>query len=840
VPASGGSGTLAVTTARECAWTASSNAGWLTLRGASNGQGDGSVEYVAAANTDPASRLAVIELNDQRANVTQAAGECTMHLGDTSGTFSPAGGSGTIDVQASSAMCTWTAESDASWVVIREGATGKGSGRVEFDVAAASGPPRTATVIVAGLRFAVTQSQGCTYAASPLAYGTGASGGTTTIAVTTGAGCPWTAASNVTWAHVTEGATGAGPGAARIVVDPTSGPTRTGTVLVAGQRVTLTQSNGCSFDVAPLSQSFGAGGGNGSATIGAAAGCEWNASSGASWITLTGPTSGNGGGTIAFAVAPVTGPARNGTINVAGTQIAVSQSAGCTFAIAPQSEQVGAAGGDVTVNVTAGDGCAWTAVSKDNWITVAAGASGSGNGAVKLSVGATSGGSRTGTVTIAGQTFTVTQGSGCTYSIAPTAASIPSAGWTGSVAVTAGTGCSWTAASNASWLTINSGASGSGNGTVQYSAPATGGGQRSGTMTIAGQTFTVNQGSGCAFAIAPDSANVPSTGGTGSIAVTTDASCSWTVNGSTPWLTITSGASGSGNGKVDYKVDATAGAARSATLTIADQTFTLNQASGCSVTIVPDSTSIAAGGGTGTVAVTAGPGCTWTAASSAQWLSVTSGATGTGNGTVQFSAEANTTAARTATMTIGGQTFTVSQASGCAFVVAPTSIAIGEGGGPGTITVSAPAGCTWTASSGVGWIAVTGGATGNGDGTSQISIGQNTDPSPRTGTVTVAGQTITVSQAAAVVVVTPTCTYVLDPDTRRIGRRGESGSFAVHTGPTCQWTATSTVPWISVPPGTTGTGEGTVPYTVDRNNDRNDRTGTISVADKVFTIDQRD
>jgi hypothetical protein len=106
--------------------------------------------------------------------------------------------------------------------------------------------------------------------------------------------------------------------------------------------------------------------------------------------------------------------------------------------------------------------------------------------------------------------------------------------------------------------------------------------------------------------------------------------------------------------------------------------------------------------------------------------------------------------------------------------------------------------------------------------------------------VTVAGQTITVSQAAAVVVVTPTCTYVLDPDTRRIGRRGESGSFAVHTGPTCQWTATSTVPWISVPPGTTGTGEGTVPYTVDRNNDRNDRTGTISVADKVFTIDQRD
>jgi hypothetical protein len=839
VPSSGGSGTLAVTTARECAWTASSNAAWLTIRGASNGQGDGSVEYVAAENTDPATRRAVIELNDKRANVTQAAGECTMRLGATSATFSPAGGSGTIDVQASSAMCTWTAESDAGWVVIRDGGSGKGNGRVEFDVAPASGPPRTATVLVAGLRFAVTQSEGCTYAASPLAYATGASGGTTTVAVTTGAGCPWTAASNVSWAHVTEGATGAGTGGARIVVDPTSGPTRTGTVLVAGQRVTLTQSNGCSFDVGPLSQSFGASGGNGSATVGAADGCEWTASSGASWIALTGATSGSGGGTIAFTVAPVTGPARTGTINVAGTQISVSQSAGCTFAIAPQSQEVGAAGGDVTVNVTAGDGCAWTAVSKDNWITVAAGSSGSGNGTVKLSVGASSGGSRTGSVTIAGQAFTVTQGSGCTYSISPTTASIPSAGWTGSVAVTAGAGCSWTATSNASWLTINSGGSGTGNGTVQYSAPATAGGQRSGTMTIAGQTFTVNQGSGCAFAISPGSASVPSTGGTGSIAVTTDASCSWTVNGATPWLTITSGASGSGNGKVDYKVDATTGAARSATLTIADQTFTLNQASGCSVTIVPDSMSIAAGGGTGTVGVTAGPGCTWTAASSAQWLSVTAGAAGSGDGTVHYSAEANTTAARSATLTIAGQTFTVNQASGCAFVVAPTSIAIGEGGGPATITVSAPQGCTWSASSGVGWIAITGGASGNGDGTTQIRIDPNTAASPRTGTATVAGETINVSQAAAVVVA-PTCTYVLEPDHRRIGRRGESGSFAVHAGPGCQWTATSTVPWITVPPGTMGTGEGTVPYTVDRNDDHDDRTGTIAVADKVFTVDQRD
>jgi hypothetical protein len=64
----------------------------------------------------------------------------------------------------------------------------------------------------------------------------------------------------------------------------------------------------------------------------------------------------------------------------------------------------------------------------------------------------------------------------------------------GSVIVTSGVGCHWTAASNASWITISSGASGSGNGTVTYSVAANPYNlPRIGTMTIAGETFTVTQ-----------------------------------------------------------------------------------------------------------------------------------------------------------------------------------------------------------------------------------------------------------------------------------------------------------------------------------------------------------
>jgi Leucine-rich repeat (LRR) protein len=85
---------------------------------------------------------------------------------------------------------------------------------------------------------------------------------------------------------------------------------------------------------------------------------------------------------------------------------------------------------------------------------------------------------------------------GCTYSISPTTDYYPSGGGGGSVSVTAPAGCAWTSISNDSWIIRTSGASGSGNGTVDYLAAINGpppGPLRTGTMTIAGQTFRVYQ-----------------------------------------------------------------------------------------------------------------------------------------------------------------------------------------------------------------------------------------------------------------------------------------------------------------------------------------------------------
>ena len=124
------------------------------------------------------------------------------------------------------------------------------------------------------------------------------------------------------------------------------------------------------------------------------------------------------------------------------------------------------------------------------------------------------------------------------------------------------------------------------------------------------------------------------------------------------WLTISSGATGTGEGVVRFTAARNTGPSRSTAITVGGQTFTVTQGPGCAITLATATFDAAAGGATGSV--TAGPDCGWTATSNVNWLSVTSGAHGTGNGTVGFTVVANTGPVRQGTLTIGGRTFTAS------------------------------------------------------------------------------------------------------------------------------------------------------------------------------------
>ncbi len=89
----------------------------------------------------------------------------------------------------------------------------------------------------------------------------------------------------------------------------------------------------------------------------------------------------------------------------------------------------------------------------------------------------------------------------------------------------------------------------------------------------------------------------------------------------------------------------------------------------CTYSINPTSKSFTSSAGTGSFSVTAGSTCGWTAQSSASWISLSLGASSTGNGTVTYNVSANTNRylSRTGSITIRDgnanvvKTFSVSQ-----------------------------------------------------------------------------------------------------------------------------------------------------------------------------------
>lgn len=414
MPSSGGTGRVTVTTTPECAWAVSENVSWISQLSPASGQGSGEFGFQTAANTAQTPRRGDVIVGGVTIQIEQTAASCPFQLGSTAAAIAAAGGPQSVTVTTPGG-CAWTAVSLASWITVTSGASGNGSGTVNFTVAPNTGPERTGTLTIAGQSFTVVQNAAapfCTFSIAPTSQSIGAGGGSGTSSVTTGAGCAWTASSNAPWMTITAGAAGAGNGGVSFTIAANSAPARQGTLTIAGKTFTVNQASGCAYSVSPTSQSVGAGGGNGSATVTTGSQCPWSIVSNDPWISFNGSANRTGAGNVNFSSAANTGPARQGTLTIAGQTFTISQAAGCTIAINPTSRTIGAGGGTGTVNVTAPAGCTWTAVSNASWITIVTGTGGSGNGTVLYLVAIkppTPSGNRVGTMTIGGKTFTVTQ-----------------------------------------------------------------------------------------------------------------------------------------------------------------------------------------------------------------------------------------------------------------------------------------------------------------------------------------------------------------------------------------------------------------------------------------------
>ena len=208
----------------------------------------------------------------------------------------------------------------------------------------------------------------------------------------------------------------------------------------------------------------------------------------------------------------------------------------------------------------------------------------------------------------------------------------------------------------------------------------------------------------CAYALNPASASVSYTAGSGAFFVSTAFGCPWTAVSNDSWITVTSGASGSMTGAVQYSYALnTTTVPRTGTITAGGLTFTLNQAaSGTVVPVVYSGTATETGYEEGSI-----PGCSpdpWTTTVWAdpwdwEWDS-TSNLLLIGPSSITLKQGAITVTAQSQTITCPGMPPLVIPAM-TASVTSPASSNVFPVSSDGTnITISnlppLPAGCTWT------------------------------------------------------------------------------------------------------------------------------------------------
>jgi WD40 repeat protein len=340
--------------------------------------------------------------------------------------------------------------------------------------------------------------------------------------------------------------------------------------------------------------------------------------------------------------------------------------------------------------------------------------------------------------------------------------------------------------------------------------------------------------SSCASSISPGSANYPTAGGSGAVSVTAPAGCHWNAVSRVNWITINGPSSGTGNGVISYS--ATGGSSSmTGLLIVAEQTFPIHLgADPCTYTISPSRADWSPAGGTGAFGVQTPGGCGWTPSSNDDWITITKISRDNGGGGVTYSVAPNPGPARTGSVTVAGQRFTINQVtSDCTYTVTPTEKYFGSSGGSVNIDVQTTNGCAWNAASDSSWLSVgAGNNSGSGPGMITAWANANQTTAPRIGHVTVAGQVVTVTQDGIY------CSYTISPRNRSFTAEGGSAFVNMAAHDACSWSALSNDNWITITSGATGSGYGTIYYSVSPNTTGTDRTGTLAIAGQTFTVVQ--
>jgi hypothetical protein len=359
----------------------------------------------------------------------------------------------------------------------------------------------------------------------------------------------------------------------------------------------------------------------------------------------------------------------------------------CEPTLSSTSASYGAEGGSGSVGLSIAAGCAWTVTADSSWVAVSGTASGSGPATIGYTVGSnTSTGRRTAKLSVAGQSHAIAQegrvAQSCAYELSPAEFRTGKDAVNGTFTVTTAQGCTWSASSNSSWLSLIDGTQGTGNGVVSYGVsrnPTID--DRVGTIAVGNAAFTVTQlgdSGGCQYSVAPVTLNACMASGTVASVITTQANCTWSASTDVPWMNIAGSASGSGSATITVQFPDNYDLPRAGTLMIrwptptAGQNVRFSQA-GCRYGVSKTSLAFTAAGGTGTFDVlqesdplecggATQDRCVWSAISGVGWITITSSMPRAGDNPVSFTVAANPSATpRTGTITVRDKTVVITQ-----------------------------------------------------------------------------------------------------------------------------------------------------------------------------------
>ena len=355
-----------------------------------------------------------------------------------------------------------------------------------------------------------------------------------------------------------------------------------------------------------------------------------------------------------------------------------------------------------------------------------------------------------------------------------------------------------------------------------------------------GYIFTVTQG-GYSATVSPMDIECECDGKVGTVSIGVSGPYAWDAKPNDNWISITP-THGVGSGTVSYSIAPyNEVSTRSGSFTVGDKTVsvfqygrrmklsTYNETRDYLTHVIP-------------ITVNALAVTTWKVTPNASWISVVDGGNGHGGDSVTIAiAENPSYKARTGTVTIGSETFTVTQEgrTDLLLAISPERSEASVNGANGLISVLATPDLPWSARSSESWLTIMDKySSGTGNGNVVYVISPNPTLNQRTGKIIISSSAYGVSSKTHTVVQDAAVATVSSSGYEFVAA-GETTSVNVMVSDIVQWTVEESLDWITVQGSASRTGPGTVVISAKENTTIYPRSGTITIAGHAFAVSQK-